>query len=688
LDPVKERCVRAPPTACLPILEPLSAARSVQAPIRTRVRGILVRFLFLSLLVAVATSVAPGKARAYPLVVAAGDICGSPTDCRPTAKLIGRIGPKRVLPLGDNAYPDGTLSEYRDYYRPNWGHFKRKTSPVPGNHDYHTASGQGYFDYFGARAPREYYSYNLGSWHLIALNGELDVSAGSTQEAWLRRDLKAHRSRCILAYWHEPRFTSGTVHDSDTDFVPFWKDLYAARADVVLNGHVHNYERFARQTPSGKTARNGIREFVVGTGGESHYSSGSPIPHSQVQNDTAYGVLKLRLRPTSYRWRFARASGGRFTDSGTTKCSRAPTGAALRRRLAPVPQSDASTPVQINAPLRQGALARSTNAAPPRHRYMYFSGSDSRVVKNGWNLYDVGSKSSADALPSGAKGLVWVGDYNNATCKWNADLSLSNDELRAEVRKAIGDKKVYGYFFSDEPNPYKCPTAPAQHRHRSNIIHSVDPQKRTVIVLDSNGFTGQESKDALKQIPLWKGTANYIGLDPYPCYTGERCDFSWIRRTIRAANGAGIDYWGVAQAFEGDSWRWPTPAEEGRMLTQWAGSKQSGYMTFAWDWSGSVLPGQRKLLRVLRLYNKGVAPNTTITEAPPSTTTSRRATFRFVSSIPGSRFRCRLDSRTWRKCSSPKAYRDLSRGPHTFRVRATVFRRLDPTPAHRTWTIG
>jgi hypothetical protein len=263
-------------------------------------------------------------ARAAPVIVAAGDLCGTATDCRPTARVIGRISPRRVLALGDNAYPDGRLWQYRAFYRPNWGRFKAKTSPVPGNHDFRTPNARGYRDYFGARAPAFYYSYNLGAWHLIALTGDINVSVGSPQERWLRGDLARHPRRCILAYWHEPRFTSGTVHPSDTRFIPFWRALYAARADVVLNGHVHNYERFARQGPGGHRKRNGIREFVVGTGGISHYESGRPIRNSQVQNDTTFGVLKLRLDRKSYSWKFVRAAGRRFHDSGTNRCSRRP----------------------------------------------------------------------------------------------------------------------------------------------------------------------------------------------------------------------------------------------------------------------------------------------------------------------------------------------------------------------------
>jgi acid phosphatase type 7 len=254
------------------------------------------------------------------VIAAAGDICSTTTDCGPTATLLGQIAPTRVLTLGDNAYPDGASSDYTSYYDPNWGKFKSITSPAPGNHDYHTANAAGYFGYFGSQAPAAYYSFDVGSWHLISLNGEIDHSAGSAQETWLANDLAAHKTQCTLAYWHEPRFSSGAVHGSDTGFDPFWRDLYAAGADVVLNGHDHDYERFAPQNPDGGADANGIREFVVGTGGASHYTFGAPIANSQVRDDTSYGVLKLTLHSSSYDWQFLPVAGASFTDSGSTAC--------------------------------------------------------------------------------------------------------------------------------------------------------------------------------------------------------------------------------------------------------------------------------------------------------------------------------------------------------------------------------
>jgi hypothetical protein len=264
----------------------------------------------------------PPPSSGDPVITAAGDICGSSTDCAATANLLDSLNPTAVLTLGDNAYNDGSLTEYNSYYKPNWGRQDGKIYPAPGNHEFHTANAQGYRDYFGARAPALYYSYDLGAWHLISLPGDdtMSASAGSAQEVWLKADLAAHPSQCILAYWHEPRFSSGAEHGSDSTFDPIWRDLYAAGADVVLNGHDHEYERFAPQNPSGVADPKGIREFVVGTGGVSHYTFGAPVANSEVRDNTSFGVLKLTLHSGGYDWQFVPAAGSSFTDSGSGSC--------------------------------------------------------------------------------------------------------------------------------------------------------------------------------------------------------------------------------------------------------------------------------------------------------------------------------------------------------------------------------
>lgn len=273
-----------------------------------------------------------------PVFVGAGDIsfCDNDRD-EATAKLLDNIA-GTVFTVGDNAYPSGTHADFRDCYGPTWGRHKDRTRPTAGNHEYKTSGASGYFSYFGAAAsPQQpnctsnckgYYSYNLGEWHIIALNSEIAMSAGSAQEKWLRADLAANPRTCTLAYWHKPRFSSGK-HGSISATQPLWQALYEYGADVVLNGHDHLYERFTPQTPGGKAdSVRGIRQFIVGTGGADLYSFSSVKANSQVRNNNTWGVLKLTLHPSSYEWEFVPVAGKTFRDSGSANCvgaSAAPT---------------------------------------------------------------------------------------------------------------------------------------------------------------------------------------------------------------------------------------------------------------------------------------------------------------------------------------------------------------------------
>jgi acid phosphatase type 7 len=264
-----------------------------------------------------------------PVVVAAGDIaaCYSKGD-EATAELLVDIE-GTVLTLGDNVYPDGTAANFEECYEPSWGEFEGRTEPVPGNHEYHTEGAAEYFDYFGEAAGdpgRGYYSYDLGSWHLVALNsncGEIGgCDASSPQVRWLKEDLAANEEEaCTLAYFHHPLFASGNYRPGVDEVKPLWDALHAANADVVLNGHDHNYERFAPQDPEGRAdPERGIREFVVGTGGDSLYEIESPVKNLEVYNDDAFGVLQLTLRPSKYDWEFVPVAGKSFTDSGSQSC--------------------------------------------------------------------------------------------------------------------------------------------------------------------------------------------------------------------------------------------------------------------------------------------------------------------------------------------------------------------------------
>lgn len=275
-----------------------------------------------------------------PVIAAAGDIAcaagdpdfnggnGTATRChmRATSDLMVGAGLSAVLPLGDEQYKSGTLAEFRGSYDASWGRLNGIVRPVAGNHEYLTAGAAGYYSYFGAAAGdpgKGYYSYDIGSWHLVALNSNCPkvggCGAGSPQESWLRTDLAAHPAACTLAYWHAPRFSSAQPSDVGAT-AALWRALYAARAEVVLNGHKHVYERFAPQTPAGAVSPSrGIREFVVGTGGEELDDLTTVKPNSEARSKT-FGVLQLTLRQGGYDWQFRPETGAHFTDSGSTSC--------------------------------------------------------------------------------------------------------------------------------------------------------------------------------------------------------------------------------------------------------------------------------------------------------------------------------------------------------------------------------
>ncbi len=227
-----------------------------------------------------------------------------------------------ILHVGDMV-DTGTLSEFTSCYDQTWGRHKAQHKPVPGNHEYGTAGASGYFTYFGALAGPAglgYYSFDYGTWHVVALNSEIDHSATSTQVQWLKSDLTANKSACTLAFWHKPRFSSG-MHGSYAEYDPFWQALYSANAEIVLNGDDHDYERFAPQNPSGQldTAR-GIREYVIAMGGVPERAWGTLVANSEVRNNDTWGVMKFTLHPDSYDWKFLPVAGKTFTDSGTTAC--------------------------------------------------------------------------------------------------------------------------------------------------------------------------------------------------------------------------------------------------------------------------------------------------------------------------------------------------------------------------------
>jgi hypothetical protein len=260
-------------------------------------------------------------------ILVAGNIatCGTTND-EATATLLESLE-GAIFTLGDNAFPDGSPEAYRDCYGSSWGRHKARTYAALGNHEYNLGTARASFDYFGQRlGPRDlgYYSMDLGNWHIIVLNvsDAVTFEAGSAQDQWLQTDLARNSKSCTLALWHSPRFfSSNTIGwTSNASITTLWQRLYAAGVDVVLNGQQHHYERFAPLTPTGTIDQaRGIREFNVGTGGESTATPVALAQHSEAVTD-AYGVLKLTLDAGSYRWEFVPVVPDHFSDTGTGSC--------------------------------------------------------------------------------------------------------------------------------------------------------------------------------------------------------------------------------------------------------------------------------------------------------------------------------------------------------------------------------
>jgi hypothetical protein len=390
-----------------------------------------------------------------PVIAAAGDIACSPdratfnggygtaNECRQMAvsDLLVNGNLAAVLALGDISNEDGALRIYQESYDPTWGRVKNITHPAAGNHDYLNApDAAGYFTYFGAAAGQPgkgYYSYEVGAWHIIVLNSNCSraggCAVGSPQEQWLKADLAAHPNMCTIAYWHHPRFSSG----EQGNYVaadPFWKALYAAGVEIVMNGHDHVYERFAPQNPGGAADPKGIQEFIVGTGGKVLNNFATTQPNSLVRHRDTFGVLKLTLHPTSYDWQFAPEAGKTFTDTGTRNCftpssplpTPVPTGIAT---MTPTPSGPSSTLtfnpaadayVSASAPTTNYGTANQlrTDTSPVINSYLTFNvqGLSGSIASAQLRIY-ANSGSTAGIRAYGVPTTSWVENsitFNNA----------------------------------------------------------------------------------------------------------------------------------------------------------------------------------------------------------------------------------------------------------------------------------
>lgn len=261
------------------------------------------------------------------ILIGAGDIayCGNEhLGDEETATLLERFPQATIFTAGDNVQGVGVRAEYLNCFAPTWGRFFDRLYPSPGNHDYMTEAGAPYYEYFGNRAgPAElgYYSYDLGEWHIVALNSNCNnIACGSEshQAAWLREDLANSEKKCTLLYWHHPRWSSGVAGGTGS-VSTFWRIAVEFGAEIVVNGHDHDYERFAPMDGDGLPDPAGVRQFVAGTGGTYLRQFTETKLNSDVRYNQSHGVLKFELYPGHYTWEFISTSGI-FTDRGTSDC--------------------------------------------------------------------------------------------------------------------------------------------------------------------------------------------------------------------------------------------------------------------------------------------------------------------------------------------------------------------------------
>lgn len=249
-------------------------------------------------------------------------MCGRPAVAQ-TARIVAGIEGEVIL-AGDLAYPQGSAIDYRDCFNPSWGIFRQRWHPVPGNHEYDSAGAIPYFNYFGEAAGTDatgYYAFDAGDWLILMLNSntaQVPATRGSAQYEFVRAQLQAQRTPCTMAVWHHPLFTSGP-NGANPPMRDMWALLEQSRAEVIVNGHDHLYERFGRQTSDGRPdVLNGIRQFTIGTGGADLYNFVRTAANSE-ERIRRHGVVKFTLRPAQIDWEFHGIDGS-IVDRGLDTC--------------------------------------------------------------------------------------------------------------------------------------------------------------------------------------------------------------------------------------------------------------------------------------------------------------------------------------------------------------------------------
>jgi PKD repeat protein/uncharacterized protein YjdB len=500
--------------------------------------------------VAPAMDVASG---ASAVIVGAGDIarCDGQND-EATAALLDSI-PGTVITLGDNVLGGSTTPpDFNNCYNPSWGRHKARTRPSVGSYEYFSPGAATYWQYFGAAAGdsgKGYYSYDVGTWHVVVLNSGINMAKGSPQEQWLASDLSAHPTQCTLAYWHMPRFSSAPSSGGvqvQPSIKPLWDDLYAVGAEVVLNAHYQVYERFAPQDTDGNSdPTRGIREFIVGTGGISTNAfNATPLPNSEVRNTGAPGVLQLTLSDGSYAWKFIPIPGKTFTDSGQSSCH----GTQASNSIGAVTVSPTTATIEVGATVQFTAAAHDANGQPITGKSTTWSSSNPAVarinaagVATGWAPGTVTITATVDGQPGTAlltvnatTAQILVGAGDIATCNALGDEATAKllDEIPGTVFTA-GDNA----YDNGTPDEYTNCYDPSWGRHKARTRPAPGNHEYTTPGAPGYfGYFGAAAGDSTKGYYSYDlGAWHVIVLNNYKSMAAGTAQETWLRADLAAS---------------------------------------------------------------------------------------------------------------------------------------------------------
>jgi hypothetical protein len=620
-----------------------------------------------------------------PTIVSAGDIagCGGTTSGEfQTAALIEGQPNATVLSLGDHAYPNGTPAEFANCYGPSWGRFKDRTRPIPGGHEYNTPGAAGYYGYFGAAAgdpSKGWYSYDLGEWHIVALNAVCDkvgCEAGSEQEQWLRQDLADHPTACTMALLHEPRFSSGAVHGGTTDMEPFWEALYEHGAEVVLSGDDHLYERFLPQTPYGDLdTATGITQFVVGSGGFYLYDFAPTEPNSSYRLNTTYGVIKMTLESDGYSWKYLRTDGAPTTDSGSAGCH-GPGVLPPRDTTAPDTTIDSGPTGTVEAMTARFEFSSNETGAIFQCRLDGAAFSPCNSPKNYSALAD--GSHTFDVRGRDGSGNI---DPTPASRTWTVDTTAPDTSITDGPAAETTSTAANFSFSANEANAtFECELDGGAWETCNS------PRSYTNLAEGSHSFAVRAT-DALGHVELTPASHSWA-ITPAPPPDTSPPDTTIILGPAGTATSSSASFSFTSTEF-GSTFECRSDAGTWMACVSPQGYSDLPDGTHTFDVRATDIAGNTDPEPASQTWTiDATAPETTMDSGPTGATSSKSAAFGFSSPEADAHFECRLDSGTWSSCTSPQVYSTLPEGAHRIDVRAVdALGNVDSSPASREWTV-